>query len=456
MSSKPSVLVVDDDAAVSRVLAALLGQGGFEASLASSAEAALAALDAAPVDLVLSDVRMPGRSGLELLKLLKERQPELPVVLITAHGTVPLAVEAMREGAADFLLKPFQREEVLFVVQKALSASQRAREAPPPRTTSAATQALVGEAPALEEARQLILKAAASQATVLVLGETGTGKELAARAIHLASARAKGAFVHLDCGALPETLFESELFGYERGAFTGAMARKPGRVELAQGGTLFLDEVGELSLSSQVKLLRLLQEREFERLGGTETLKADVRVVAATHQVLAEMVQAGRFREDLRYRLEVIPITMPTLRSRPEDVPGLVRHFLTTLGASNGRPGVTVSPPALELLSRQRWPGNVRQLQNFVERLLVLSEGTTLGLAEVARELERTDGAAPPAAKAGGASLEARRQGAERDAVAEALRKARGNRSLAARLLGVSRRTLYNKLEALGLGDAER
>jgi two-component system response regulator AtoC len=357
----------------------------------------------------------------------------------------------MREGAADFLQKPFNRDEVLFVVKKVLASSQRVREAPPqrPLLEGPSIEGMVGSAPALEEARALIRRAAATNSTVLILGETGTGKELAARAIHSLSPRARHPFVRLNCGALPETLIESELFGYERGAFTGAVARKPGRVELANGGSLFLDEVGELSLPSQVKLLRLLQEREFERLGGTDTLKADVRVVAATHRSLPDMVKQGTFREDLLYRLNVIPITLPPVRARPGDVAVLVRHFLGTLAPASGRPGARLLPEAFALLEQQPWPGNVRQLQNFMERLLVLAPSDAIGRADVERELTRGETGGAPVVT--GESLDARRRDAERDAVEEALQKAKGNRSLAARLLGVSRRTLYNKLEALGL-----
>ncbi|MFT3711437.1 MAG: sigma-54 dependent transcriptional regulator [Archangium sp.] len=452
------ILVVDDDEAVGKVLAALLTQSGHKATWVGSAEAALATLDKKAFDLVISDVRMPGLSGLELLKLLRQRSPDLPVVLLTAHGTVQMAVEAMREGAADFLLKPFNRDEVLFVVKKCLSSSESERAAPP-RVAQAKVESadgMVGSSPALDEARGLIRQAAPSPATVLILGETGTGKELAARAIHALSPRTKGPFVRLNCGALPETLFESELFGYEKGAFTGAVARKPGRVELANGGTLFLDEVGELSAASQVKLLRLLQEKEYERLGGTETLKADVRVVAATHRSLGEMVKTGSFREDLYYRLNVVPISLPALRSRPGDIAVLAKHFVSMLGPQNGRPKAMFAPEALNALSTQDWPGNVRQLQNFIERVLVLAPpGDLIDGSTVEKELARAglDAKAPAAgAAAGGAdTLPERRKDAERQAVEEALQKAGGNRSVAARLLGVSRRTLYNKLEALGI-----
>ena len=458
MSDAASVLVVDDDEAVGKVLAALMKQAGHHATWVPSAEAALALLEKKAFDLVVSDVRMPGFSGLELLKMLRLRWEDMPVILITAHGTIPMAVEAMRDGAADFLLKPFDREEVIFVVRKALEGSASLRAAPPrpERQKTENTDGMVGNAPALEEARGLIRQAAPSMANVLVLGETGTGKELAARALHALSPRKQKPFVRVDCGSLAETLLLSELFGHEKGAFTGAVTAKPGRVELAEGGTLFLDEVGELSPEAQKKLLTLLQQKTFERLGGTEVKKANVRIVAATHRDLPEMVKAKTFREDLYYRLNVVPIMMPTLRTRAEDIGLLVKHFLSIFGAQNGRPGVSVAPDALALLTGQQWPGNVRQLQNFMERLVVLAPpGDVIEATTVQRELARAGfskvEAATPAS--GTESLPERVKDAERQAVQEALKNSRNNRTQAARILGVSRRTLYNKLEALGLEE---
>ena len=449
MADAATILVVDDDEAVGKVLAALLGQAGHRPTWVPSAESALALLDRRSFDLVVSDVRMPGLSGLELLRVLKQQAPEVPVVLLSAHGSVPMAVEAMRDGAADFMLKPFNRDEVLFVVQKALAATAPERDAPPAAAPDASSELLVGSAPALEDARARIRQAAPTPATVLLLGETGTGKELAARAVHALSPRAKGPFVRLNCGALPDALFESEVFGYEKGAFTGATQRKPGRVELAAGGTLFFDEVGELSAAAQVKLLRLLQEREYERLGGTETLRADVRVVAATHRDLPDLVARGQFREDLYYRLNVVPVTLPPLRDRADDVATLTRHFVTTMGAHYGRADLTVAPDALALMRSFAWPGNVRQLQHFIERLVVLTPaGAPIDAAVVRRELALL----APARQVDPASLPGQREQAERRAIEEALSRAQGNRTVAARLLGVSRRTLYNKLEALGLG----
>jgi two-component system, NtrC family, response regulator AtoC len=454
--SASSVLVVDDDAAVGTVLAALLKQDGFEATYVPNAQAALATLEKRPFDLVMSDVRMPGMDGFALLATIRRLMPEVPVVLLTAHGTVSMAVEAMKAGAADFVTKPFARDEVLFTARKALGISKAPREAPPAQVMA---DGMVGRSRSMDEVRALIAKAAGSQATVLILGETGTGKELAARAIHAQSSRAKEPFVRLTGGAIPDTLFESELFGYEKGAFTGAVNRKPGRVELAKGGTLFLDEVGELSMPIQVKLLRLIQEREFERVGGTETLKADVRFVAATHRPLEEMVREGTFREDLFYRLNVIPLVLPPLRERADDIDALAQHFVKTLGDTHGRPGASLSPDALGLLRGQPWPGNVRQLQNFLERLVVLANADLLGAEDVQRELSRAGAptassvtAAP--ASTGGPLLDDRRRDAEKTAVQDALTRAKGNRALAARLLGVSRRTLYYKLESLGLKTA--
>jgi two-component system response regulator AtoC len=451
-----SVLVVDDDPAVGMVLSAQLSQAGIGCLHVANAEAALAALSERPVDIVITDLRMPGTSGIELLDEIVKRWPEIPVVLLTAHGTVGTAVEAMKKGAADFLLKPFDREEILFTVRKQIAAAERANGSP------TATAAVSPGSHAMNEVRDLIRRAASSTATVLVRGESGTGKELAARAIHDGGPRAKAPFVKIHCGALPDTLIESELFGYEKGAFTGAASRKPGRIELAEGGTVFLDEIGDVSPVVQVKLLRLLQDREFERLGGTQTLKSTARIVAATHQPLEDLIKARKFREDLFYRLNVLPIWIPALRDRPADIEPLARHFLRTFGDANGRGPLALAPDALALLQRQTWPGNVRELQNFIERLVVLSDGDELTAADVTRELARrapvaaAGAATPPATERAPhgtavATLEASRREAEREAIVTALEKSANNRSMAARLLGISRRNLYSKLGEHGL-----
>jgi two-component system response regulator AtoC len=457
-----SVLVVDDDASVGAVLAALLRQDGMDAEVVGSGAEALGRLDARPFDAVVTDLRMDGMDGMELLGRVHEKWPDLPVVMMSAHGTVPLAVEAMKRGATDFVMKPFEREEILYVLEKALAGASVTDGAPP---APPVTGGLVYRSRAMAEALELVDRVATSAATVLILGETGTGKELVARAVHDRSPRRSEPFIKLHCAALPETLLESELFGYEKGAFTGAVTRKPGRVELAHGGTLFLDEIGDISAATQVKLLRLLQAREFERLGGTQTVTADVRFVAATHRDLAAMVGKGEFREDLYYRLNVVPIWLPPLRERSEDVAVLARHFCASYAKAAGRGNATFADDALALLGAQPWPGNVRQLGNFVERLVLLSDATAIGASDVRRELARGprgvatapdapgSNASGPAETQDAGELAVRTRSAERDAIVSALTRTGGSRTQAARLLGISRRALYYKLEEHHIQD---
>jgi DNA-binding NtrC family response regulator len=455
-AGKDAVLVVDDDAAIGKVLCALLAQRGLETKWAASGEEAVTELEARPWDLVLSDVRMPGMDGMALLDHVGEKFPGLPVVLLTAHGSVALAVEAMKRGAADFVQKPFEKDEIAFVVTKALEGSRAKREDVPPVISS--DRSFVGESTAMKDVFATIRKVAASNATVLVRGETGTGKELVARALHESSPRKDEPFVRVHCAALPENLLESELFGYEKGAFTGATQQKPGRIELAHKGTLFLDEIGDITPAVQVKLLRVLQERELERLGGTKTVRVDIRVIAATHRDLEKMIAVGEFREDLFYRLNVVPLHIPALRERTDDIARLVRHFVSELGPSCGRGAMKMDRDAVTLLEKQPWPGNVRQLQNFVERLVVLADDPTITRADVERELAKsakpsdrpTPLAAAPAPSAD-LSLDARRRESEKEALLKALAQSGNNRTRAARLLEVSRRTLYNKLREHGL-----
>ena len=465
------VLVVDDDPAVGKVLLAQLGQAKIACQHVLDAPSAMKILRERPVDVVVTDLRMPGTSGVELLEDIIERWPEIPVILLTAHGNVAVAVEAMKKGAADFLLKPFDREEILFTVRKQIAAARH--DDGPPSADFQGDTLVESASLGMREAGDVIRRAAASTANVLIRGENGTGKDLAARSIHKTSPRRNAPFVRVQCGALPDTLIESELFGYEKGAFTGAASRKPGRVELAEGGTLFLDEIGDITPVVQVKLLRLLQEREFERLGGTQTLKTTARFVAATHQPLEEMIKKGTFREDLFYRLNVLPIWIPPLRARAEDIGALAVRFCREAGISNGRGDVELSLQALALLKHQPWPGNVRQLQNFVERLVVLSDGNRFTAADVERELARqsTIGGLSKTEQGGseqggaeqrgatreeddhssGGTLEASRKEAEREAIVTSLDRSGNNRSVAARLLGISRRTLYHKLAEHGL-----
>jgi two-component system response regulator AtoC len=445
----PLILLVDDDAAITTVLGSLLKQEGLAVLSAASGAEALALLEKHPVDVMVTDLRMPGLDGMTLLRRATHASPDVPVIVLSAHGTVALAVDAMKAGAADFLTKPFDREEVLFVVKKALAAAEQSE------TATATPFSPLGCSPAMDEVRDTIRRSAASSATVLILGESGAGKEVVARAIHEASPRKDKPFIKINCAAFPDTLLESELFGYEKGAFTGANQRKPGRIELAHGGTLLLDEIGDVPLMTQVKLLRVIQAKELERLGGTQTVKVDVRFLAATHQDLPRMVESGEFRQDLYYRLDVIQLVVPPLRERPEDVELLAGHFARQAADNNGRRGIELCDDARALLVGQAWPGNVRQLENFMERLVVLSDGPKLTQKDVERELARdaarlrsSRGSVPPASEP---RLEDQRRDAERKAIVEALQRASGNRSLAARLLGISRRTLYTKLAELGL-----
>ncbi len=431
------VLVVDDDAAVRTVLAAQLHQASIQVVEAATAEEALEKLASGAMDVMVTDLRMPGMDGMDLLRQSRALWPDVPVIVVTAFGSVRVAVEAIKLGATDFLAKPFDCAEVLAVVSAALGLAREVGE--PPATD--ATLPLVGD---LGPLRDAIRRAAAGTATVLVHGENGTGKELVARAIHASSPRAAEPFVAVNCAALPEQLIESELFGYEKGAFTGATKVKPGRVELAHRGTLFLDEIGEYPLSTQVKLLRLLETRELERLGGTETVKVDVRFVTATNKELEPLIERGQFRQDLYFRL-AIPIRVPPLRERAQDIEPLVSHFMARSAAANGRPPVEVSKAALLALEEQAWPGNVRQLENFVERLVVFTDGATIERADVERELAR-DAARSGSHTSLTTDLVTTRREAERAAIVLALTRAGNVRARAARLLGLSRRSLYNKL----------
>ena len=390
--------------------------------------------------------------GLTLLRSIRANHTELPVMMVTAHGTVAAAVDAMKAGASDFILKPLDREAFLYSTRKALTWARHFETTGGPIRPPSG---MIGDSAAMRSCYALITKAARSNALVLLRGESGTGKELAARAVHEQSRRADRPFIKVHCAALPDNLLESELFGYERGAFTGATAQKPGRVDLANGGTLFLDEIGDITQTVQVKLLRLLQDNEYERLGGTVTLKADTRFVAATHRNLEELISSGDFREDLFYRLNVVPITLPPLRERREDIGMLVESFTTKLCEDHGLPAIVFAPDCIELLESQPWPGNVRQLVNLVERLVVLSDSDQIERVTVEQELGRNvqPSQAGVHVEPNRETLHASRRDAERDALLMALQKAKNNRTLAARILGVSRRTLYNKLAEHDLAD---
>jgi DNA-binding NtrC family response regulator len=447
---KARILVVDDEPPQLEVLRLILGGEGYEAVTAVSGRGALAALRAQPFDLVLTDLKMPDLSGIALLEEILRAQPGACVVLMTAHGTIDSAVEAMRKGAFDYLTKPLDREVLLLAVSRAIertrlvSENRRLREELRGRFR---VENLVGAHGSMQEVFRVVHKVARSSSTVLIYGESGTGKELVARAIHVTSDRRDRPFLPVNVGALPETILEAELFGYEKGAFTGADARKIGLFEQASGSTLFLDEVGELKRDLQVKLLRVLQEREIIRVGGTEPVPVDVRVVAATNRDLEREVREGRFREDLFYRLNVIPIALPPLRERRTDIPLLVEHFL----AKHGEPGRArrIAPEALEALVAYAWPGNVRELESVVERTLLLAEGEVIRLEDLPATVRMRGraggGGIPVEIPDGGLDLD----DLERTLILRALEKSGGNVTRAARLLGLTRRTLQYRLEKI-------
>src|SRR5881296_3362680 len=447
MSDPATLLIADDDPGLRQSLERTLTREGYRVILASDGNAALERLQAGGVDLVLTDLKMPGLSGIELLRAVKAIASEVDVILLTAFGTVEEAVKAMKEGAYDFLTKPFQRAQLLRLISKALERRDLIEQnrALQQRLDDLLQQgAVIGSSPAFRRTMALVEQVADSSATVLIQGESGTGKELVARTIHARSARSRGPLVAVNCAALPETLLESELFGYEKGAFTGAAGRKEGRFELANGGTLFLDEVADLSLVTQPKILRVLQEGEFERLGGTRTLQVDVRIVAATNQDLAEMVKEKRFREDLYYRLNVITVRVPPLRERHEDIPMLAQHFLRVYAAKNGRKLEGFSNEALERLESYAWPGNVRELENLIERTVLLARKDRLDAEDLPEEVA---GVKRPPRDAILELVGTPLAEVEQRLLDETLRITGGNKTQAAKLLGIDVRTVARKLE---------
>jgi two-component system response regulator HydG len=441
-----TVLVVDDERSHIESLEKILQREGMRVLAASDAKRGLEILRSHRVHVVLTDLMMPGTTGLEFLRAVKQIAPDVEVVLMTAYGTVESAVSAMRDGAYDFIEKPLKRVAIVKSIRKAAEKQKLVAEnqSLKDEIKRLVHREIIGSSPALRRVINVATQAAPSQATVLILGESGTGKELLARYIHERSARARGAFVAVNCAAIPETILESELFGHEKGAFTGATARKEGRFAKASGGTLFLDEIGELSPSVQVKLLRVLQEGEYEPLGG-ETVKAQVRIVAATNRELASEVASGRFREDLYYRLNVIAITAPPLRARREDIPLLVDHFLGLYCAKNARPRLRPTPSVLARLVDYAWPGNVRELENVIERAVVLSRSDSLSEADLPEHVAVAPSVAAHLTFEIGTPLEE----IELRVIRETLRQTKGDKSVAAQLLGISTRTIYRKLDGM-------
>ena len=455
------LLVVDDEANARTALAELLRDEGYTVETAADGFKALPKVEEFAPDLLLTDLRMPGLDGIELMRKAREIDPEITSVVMTAHGTIDTAVGAMRQGAADYLTKPINVDELVIVIERALERRTLVREAGRLRerlSERTRIQNITGSSPAMLKIFETVLQVAPSRASVLITGESGTGKELVAAALHEHSTRAAGPFVKLHCAALAESLLESELFGHEKGAFTGAATRRDGRFQQAHGGTLFLDEIGEISPSIQVKLLRFLQEREFERVGGNQTVKVDVRVVAATNRDLTQCVKDGTFREDLYYRLNVVSIEMPPLRARPSDIPLLAVRFLSRFANENEKQVTGFSDEALAALTRYEWRGNVRELENAVERAVVVCRGKEVALSDLSPHIAQTAAVhANGMPVIPGASL----ADLERFAILRTLEHAGGSTSRAAEILGVSIRTIqyrmheYSGTEGTTHGDPE-
>ncbi len=442
---KQSILVVDDYKDTRDLMGRALG-ADYHVTLAADAETAMQALAADPsIALMISDVRMPGTDGLTLLKSAKAAHPNLSVIMLTAYGTVDLAVEAMKDGADDFLTKPIDLDQLDLRVAKVLKTRALEEEVVSLRSEldeKYGLENITGTSESMKKVFRLIRQAAPTQATVLIEGPSGTGKELVAHALHTLSPRAKGPFVAVECAALNGNLLESELFGHEKGAFTDAISKRIGRFEAADGGTIFLDEISEIPPSTQVKLLRVLETRSFERLGSSETIKTDIRIVAACNRDLGQMVREGKFREDLYYRLAVVDIRLPALRERAGDIPLLVSRFLSEFSAANGNRVTGITPAAMKLLEAYPWPGNVRELRNAVERMVVLSQGGQLDVEDVPEHMRAL---APSGV---GQPITAGTLGeTEKAKILSVLEQVNGNRSRAAQMLGISRRTLYRKLD---------
>ncbi|ALA60141.1 sigma-54-dependent transcriptional regulator [Nitrospira moscoviensis] len=452
MSDRARILVVDDEINIRGALVTLLEKQGYEARGVGTGEEAIEALAQGSADLVLTDLKMPGIGGLAFIHRLKASWPDTEVIVMTAYGSIDTAVEAMRAGAYDYLTKPIDRERFPLVIGKALERRALAGENKQLRDrleTRIRFDHMVGDSEPMQRVYSLVEMVADSGVTVLLTGESGTGKELVARATHHKSARADGPFITVNCGALPENLFESELFGYEKGAFTGAMATKVGRFELADGGTLLLDEVGELSLKSQVDFLRVLETKEFRRLGGTKLIKVDTRIIAATNRNLEDAVKQGTFREDLYYRLNVVPIRLPPLRERGDDIPLLAERFLQEFTEQHHRPLKDISPEAMRLLRLYAWPGNIRQLRNLMERLVITVKESSIQPVHLPEEIQASQEDRRTMVVTLGTSL----KDIERETIRRTLAEVTGHREKAAKLLGISLRALQYKIKEYGIRE---
>ncbi len=470
MNSHPKILLIEDDPAIAAALRKELLAEGYHAVVVTRGDDGLAYAKADDCDLVLTDLKMPGLSGLELIEKLHAAKPKLPVIMLTAFGTTETAIEATKRGAYDYLLKPFDTGELLDLVAKAVASSRLMSEPLEMGEARAQQSAIIGNSRAMQAIYKEIGRVAATAVTVLIRGETGTGKELVARAIYQHSNRAQQPFIAVNCAAIPETLLESELFGHERGAFTGAHARRVGRFEQANRGTIFLDEIGDLSLSTQVKLLRVLQEKYLQRVGGNEKISVDVRVLTATHRDLEKAIHEKQFREDLFYRLSGVTITLPPLSQRPEDIPDLVKYFLQRSAAELDHDAPSIQPEAVAFLQNQNWPGNVRELENVVRQSLLLARGYSVSVEHVQAATAKSRKPAvlehqtvagyfnellDQAQRGEIANAHARMFGdMERELFTRAIQLANGNQAKAARWLGVTRTTMREKLTAFGLRAA--
>lgn len=452
-ANKPSILIVEDEAKMRRLLELQLAEEGFVSVAVADAETALKLFNKDSFDLVVTDLKLPGMTGLEFLQAVKRANANTPVIIMTAHGTVESAVEAMKQGAGDYVLKPFSLAELMIVIRKELAGEQlreenrSLREALHQRYEYAN---IVAQSEKMQAVLAMVERVAPTNSTVLLGGESGVGKDLIARAIHEHSRRASGPFVKINSTAIPENLLESELFGYEKGAFSGATTSKPGKFELADKGSVFLDEIGDVPPATQVKLLRVLQDKEFERLGGTKILKVDVRLIAATNRDLRAALEEGTFREDLYYRLNVVAIDIPPLREHKEDIPALARFFLKKFTSDSGMLPKSITPEAVNVLMNFHWPGNVRELENVLERSVTFSASDTLDAPDIrmdpqpARPAGSASSVLPP-----GITLDKW----EEEIIREALRQANGNKSQAARALGLSRNALRYRLSQMGVAD---
>ena len=445
-----SILVVDDDQNIRKVLRELLDKEGFNVLTASDVDKALPFIDAQDLDLIVTDLKMPGKSGMDLLTLCHERRPAVPVIMITAFGNVEAAVAAMKKGAYDFITKPFDENELLNVIEKAISESEMNKELISTYFDKETHfSQIIGKTSMIQQVLQTVQKIAPTDSTVLITGETGVGKELIALEIHSGSQRRDHPFVKVNCAAIPETLLESDLFGHEKGAFTGAVTTKPGRFEIAHKGTILLDEIGEMPVHLQAKLLGVIQDKSFDRVGGLKTIKVDIRIIAATNQDLQSAVQSGKFRSDLFYRLNVVPIHIPSLRERKDDLIPLVGYFLKKFTAKYCKKINNVSPEIMATFSNYDWPGNIRELENVLERMVLMSETDTLSLDQLPAEIRGAISTVEASTLK--EKVDIISQMTERQMIIDALKKTSQNRTKAAKLLGISRRTLQNKIKEYSL-----